>query len=399
MQQVSATTRRSIGRAAWGCLAGALVVACLPAVPTVGALASGGHRWSLDVRAARSTTVLSGLRVSGINLVNGQGKVAQLRGVNRSGTEYACVQGWGIFDGPSDAASVAAIASWHVNIVRVLLNEDCWLGINGIKPTYSGANYRKAIVAYVKLLHHYGMYAELSLVWGAPGSYKATYQPDAPDESHSPAMWASMAATFKHDPDVILAPWGETTTGWACFMKTGCDDEATYGPKNTYYRTASMQQAVDVMRNAGYKGVISIPCIDYANACGRTPGGSLYDGSSWLKSRPNDPDHQLIAEAHVYGKNTCDTLACLNSSMVPITKVVPLIFGETGETWDASGCGSGYISTFMDWADAHGVGYEAWTWDTWGNCGVLISNYQGKPYSGFGSFVKAHYVARAAKQA
>ena len=59
-------------------------------------------------------------------------------GVNRSGTEYACVQGWGLFDGPNTAQSVAAIARWHVNIVRVLLNEDCWLGINGIKPQYAG---------------------------------------------------------------------------------------------------------------------------------------------------------------------------------------------------------------------------------------------------------------------
>src|SRR5262250_727798 len=65
-----------------------------------------------------------GLHVVGNHLVDGSGKVVQLHGVNRSGTEYACVQGWGIFDGPNDDKSVKAIASWHVNIVRVLLNED-----------------------------------------------------------------------------------------------------------------------------------------------------------------------------------------------------------------------------------------------------------------------------------
>ena len=77
---------------------------------------------------------LSGLRVSGAHLIDGSGRRVALRGVNRAGNEYACVQGFGIFDGPSDEASVAAIASWHVNFVRVLLNEDCWLGINGVKP-------------------------------------------------------------------------------------------------------------------------------------------------------------------------------------------------------------------------------------------------------------------------
>src|SRR5207244_626680 len=77
-----------------------------------------------------------GLHVSGAQIVDDTGKPVQLDGVNRSGTEYACAQGWGIFDGPSDAASVAAIAAWHVHIVRVPLNEDCWLAINGINPQY-----------------------------------------------------------------------------------------------------------------------------------------------------------------------------------------------------------------------------------------------------------------------
>ena len=60
-----------------------------------------------------------GLHVAGHRLLDGAGHTVTLRGVNRSGTEYACIQGWGIFDGPSDAASIRAITSWHVNFVRV----------------------------------------------------------------------------------------------------------------------------------------------------------------------------------------------------------------------------------------------------------------------------------------
>ncbi|MBV8491538.1 MAG: cellulase family glycosylhydrolase, partial [Candidatus Eremiobacteraeota bacterium] len=340
--------------------------------------------------------------VSGNHLVDGNGKTVHLHGVNRSGTEYACIQGWGIFDSPNSAASVAAMGTWHVNVVRVLLNEDCWLDINTTgtyttNPKDMGANYRNAIVSYVNLLHKNGMYAEVSLIWGAPGTYQATYQPGGPDEDHSPAMWSSMASTFKNDPNVILAPWGETITDWNCFMH-GCDNEATYGPKNQPYQTAGMQQAVTLMRQAGFKGPISIPCIDYANACGTLPAGSEYDGSTWLKSHPNDPLHQLVAEAHVYGKNTCDTTQCLNSSMAPIVKQFPLIFGETGETYDGTDCNSSYVSTFMNWADAHGVGYEAWTWDDWppapsAPCAVLIKNYSGTPQSPWAAWVKTHYLS------
>jgi endoglucanase len=344
------------------------------------------------VPAVARRSALDGISVSGNRLVDGSGNTIHLHGINRSGTEYACVQGWGIFDGPNDAASVQAMTTWNVNIVRVLLNEDCWLDINGIDQQYAGQNYINAIVDYVNLLHQYGMYAEISLIWGAPGSYQATYQPAAPDEDHSPAMWSSMAATFKNDTNVILAPWGETTVGWKCFMKKGCDNEATYGPSNAYYQTAAMQQAVTLMRQAGYNGVISIPCINYANACGKIDG-SNYGGSTWLASRPHDPLDQLVAEAHVYGKNLCDDTACFDSSMRPITKVAPMIFGETGETYAGSDCGRTYVPTFMNWADNYGVGYEAWTWDTWGGCGVLISSYSGTPANAWSRWVKHHYLS------
>ena len=344
---------------------GGLFLAMLAALPTAAAAGSG-------------------LRVSGNRLLDARGRHLILRGLNRSGSEYACIQGWGIFDGPSDATSVRAIASWHANFVRVPLNEDCWLGINGVKPKYGGARYRHAIERYVRLLHRYGLYAELSLIWGAPGSHKATYQPGSPDEDHSPAMWASLARAFKHDHGVLLAPWGETVVDARCFLHGGAC-EATYGRTNTRYRTAGMQQAVNVMRRAGYRGPIAIPGIDYAN-----------DLRPWLSHEPRDPRRQLVAEAHVYGKNTCSDVSCLDATMAPVAARVPLIFGETGETYDASSCGSTNISTFMSWADAHGVGYAAWTWDTWGTCEALISNYNGTPAHAYGAAVRSHLSALAA---
>ena len=323
--------------------------------------------------------VAPGLHVAGNQLLDANGTLVRLHGVNYSGPEYACIQGWGIFDGPSDDASVAAMASWRVNIVRIPLNEDCWLGINGVPAAYDGANYRTAIAAYVNLLHQHGMYAELSLIWAAPGTYQATYQSGAPDADHSPAFWSSLATTFAGDSKVILAPWGETIVNANCFLNGGVC-EATYGPSNTPYNTAGMQQAVNLMRQAGYNGVISIPGIDYAN-----------DMTQWLSHKPVDPLGQLIAEAHVYGKNTCDTTACFDTNYAPVAASVPLLFGETGNSYDDSVCGSGYVSTFMNWADAHNTGYEAWTWDTWGTCGSLITDFNGTPNGTYGTYVKNHY--------
>jgi endoglucanase len=328
-----------------------------------------------------SAPAARGLHVVGNRILDKSGRPIVLQGVNRSGTEYACVQGWGIFDGPSNARSVAAMAKWHINIVRVPVNEDCWLGINGIKPRYGGADYRRAIVDYVNLLHRYGMYAEISLMWAAPGKDRAGYQPAAPDEDHSPAVWSGMATAFKHDPDVILAPWGESVVDARCFLKGGCT--TFWGPQHVPYRAAGMQQAVTVMRAAGYDGLIAIPGIAYAN-----------DLTDWLSHEPHDPRHQLIAEAHVYGGQYCDTVKCFDATYEPVARRVPLIFGETGENYNNNDCGTGHIATIVDWADAHDVGVEAWAWDTWRSCGILIRNYGGTPFSAYGAFIRSHYLAR-----
>jgi len=328
-----------------------------------------------------SSRTLLGIHVAGKRLVDSKGRTVHWRGVNRSGSEYACIQGWGIFDGPSDAASVKAMATWKINAVRIPLNEQCWLGMNGVKRAYGGARYRAAIVRYVNLLHRYGMYAELSLMWAAPGTTKATYQPAGPDTDHSPAFWKSLARTFRKDRRVVLAPWGETIVDANCFLNGGC--RASFN-QNVSYRVAGMQQAVTVMRKAGYRGPISIPGIDYANNL-----------SQWLSHMPRDPRRQLVAEAHIYGKNTCSSASCFDKTLLPVARKVPLIFGETGETYDGSSCGSSNIKTFMNWVDAHTTGYLAWTWDTWGNCSSLISNYKtGAPANAYASYVRQHYLTK-----
>src|SRR5690242_1994889 len=74
-----------------------------------------------------SVSAPTGLHVVGQQLLDGTNHALILRGVNRSGTEYACIQGWGFFDGPSDLASAQAIAAWGANAVRIPMNEDCWL--------------------------------------------------------------------------------------------------------------------------------------------------------------------------------------------------------------------------------------------------------------------------------
>lgn len=64
-----------------------------------------------------------------------------------------------------------------------------------------------------------------------------------------------------------------------------------------------------------------------------------------------------------------------------------MVTGELGE----NDCAHGYIDQYMPWADAHGISYLGWTWDTWdcANGPALISNYDGTP-TAFGIGFRDH---------
>ena len=319
------------------------------------------------------------VRVSGNALVNGAGHPIRLLGVDRSGTEYACVQGWGIFDGPSDAASVAAIASWHADAVRVPLNEDCWLGLNGVNPADSGSAYRDAIASYVALLNSYGIVAILDLHWSAPGAEQATGQQVMADASHSPAFWSSVASTFASTPGVVFDLYNEPhDISWTCWLH-GCVTP-------TGWVAAGMQTLVDAVRSAGAGQPVM--------AEGLTWGGNL---TGWLSHEPVDPSHQLVASAHIYNFSGCDTPQCWQSTIAPVAAQVPVVTGELGE----NDCAQSFIDSYMAWADTHGISYLGWTWDAgggWTCTGgpTLITGYTGTA-TPMGAGLESHLASVAAE--
>ena len=310
--------------------------------------------------------------VASNHLVDGNGTPIRLLGVNRSGTEYACIQGWGIFDGPNDATSVAAMAAWHINAVRVPLNEDCWLGINGVAATYAGTAYRSAIQSYVNLLHQYGLYAILDLHWNAAGTSQATGQQVMPDADHAGAFWTSVASFFKADPAVLFDLYNEPhDVNWSCWLN-GCTSPG--------WTTAGMQSLVDAVRSTGATQPIMLGGLAWAN-----------DLSGWLANQPVDPAQALVASFHNYNFNVCAP-SCWDSTVATLAGQVPVVTGEMGE----NDCLHGYIDQYMAWADVHGISYLGWTWDTW-NCSngpALITDYAGTP-TAFGIGLRDHLAAVA----
>jgi len=319
------------------------------------------------------------LHVSGNKLVDADGRNRRLLGVNRSGGEFMCVQGRGIWDGPVDDAALKAIADWKANAVRIPLNEECWLGLSNIKPEYAGANYTAAVKDLVAKVEAHGMTPILDLHW-TYGQYTgnsagcsdvhATCQKPMPDMQYTPSFWSSVASTFKADPAVVFDLFNEpypdratstTTQAWQCWKDGGtCPGIG--------YQVAGMQDLVDAVRGTGAKNVVMAGGLAYSNDLGQ-----------WLTYKPTDPTGNLVAAYHVYNFNTCANESCWNSTLAPVAAQVPLLAGEIGENT----CSHSFVDQVMKWFDDRGLSYLGWTWNTW-DCSSgpsLISNYDGTPTS------------------
>jgi endoglucanase len=312
----------------------------------------------------------AGVYVQGNRLVNAKGNALVLRGVNHSGSEYACSEGWGIFDGPVDNASIDAMQTWNVHVVRIPLNEDCWLAINGVKTAYAGSNYRTAIHGYVHRLEAHGMDVVLDLHWNAPGSTLASGQQVMPDAAHSPAFWKSVAEAYKSDHRVLFELYNEPhDVSWSCW-KNGCTT-------SDGWKAVGMQGLVDVVRKTGATNVVLVGGLGWSS-----------DLSKWLKWRPSDSAHALAAVFHAYNFGGCTTKSCWNSTVGAVAAKVPVVATEFGE----NDCAGGYVRPLMTWFDNHHVSYLGWTWNTW-DCKsgpALVSDTSGTP-TAFGRAVRKHF--------
>jgi hypothetical protein len=303
-------------------------------------------------------------------LVNARGQSVRLFGVNRSGTEYACVNGStgiGIFSGPRDAGSIAVMALWHINAIRVPLNEDCWLGINGVNPAYSGRRYRDAIASYVRSISDAGLVSILDLHWNAPGPHLSDGQRVMADKDHAPAFWTSVATRFRDNPGVMFDLYNEPRgISWSCW-RSGCKTQEGW-------QTAGMQSLISAVRRTGANQPIIVAGLNNAN-----------DLSGWLSHPLRDPADQLVAGVHMYNTGPpgyCNTPACWSLTLAAVAKQVPVFTAELGETDRRSD----FVTTYLGWADDQwrlrlNVSALGWSWDAaLGEGGPsLVAAFDGTP--------------------
>lgn len=377
-----------------------------------------------DPRGQAASTSGFGIKVSGNKLVSSvDGSVVQLRGANVSGLEefYTTASSAWPGGGMTAEPTWSSMTAWHMNVVRLPLNEANWLRYqcNGQQPDANNL-YQTAVKKAVADATAAGIYVILDLHWSAPGTTLCpTGQGSFADADHSVAFWTSVATAFKSNPAVMFELFNEAFgdnnySNWfgsdADTMLDGgsfaefLQQNSNTGGLTTYNMTwnvAGLQAMLNAIRATGATNVVIAGTIGW-------------DGQieTWLQYKPVDTlsPSQLVAAWHAYGwpNSTITAQQTFADAAAILADGFPIIVTETNGL-GAKGS-SNVENQVLNWADSNSVGYLHWGWTPYSSttdltqivsCGTsgsfqLNGSSCAKPTSSAGAYYQAGLVCAVA---
>ena len=358
------------------------------------------------------------VRVHGNQLIDANGNILQLRGVDVSGLEFAHINGQPQPDGwGNQKPNLSAIAAWKANALRVPLNEASYLGYTCYDPPSGSAHkpdpsgeYKLIVKQIVKDATARGWYVILDLHKNAPnGTVSGKLVPIAPqssaqnemaDEDHSLAFWTALATDFKGYPNVIfdlfnephldnfIPPSGVSSGNFAWnILRDGGIGKIFYGANTTFtqnWKSAGMQAMVNAVRATGATNVLMTAGISWSQ-----------DNSQWVQFAPHDPLKQLALSWHAYPKfgakfgtpdyNLPGFAPGYSWAQAVFDAGYPIIIGETGDQSSDGTTSAPFLAGLLSWADQRNVSVIAWGWNAWGaGSADLIKDAAGTPTDGEG---------------
>lgn len=332
------------------------------------------------------------LYVRGNKIVDGQGNIVRLYGVNCPSLE------WTPGGDNMPEAVIEAFDNWDCNLVRLPMNQDFWFGY-GANQSDEGKAYRELIDTIVNIAAERNKYIWLDLHWSNAGTEwgKYTGQHKMPDEN-SLTFWLSVAEAYKNHPNVLFGLYNEPyDVSWSVWKNGGEVSETlpvSGGIKRETikYKAVGMQTLIDAIRGIGANNIVIVGGLDW--------GFDL--------SRVTDPDYELVdteeGNGIVYDTHPYPWKNKNWSHIIDKTGAKhPVIVGEFGIEADAkdptkpdNSQFKNYYETLINWIEEHQYSFAAWSFHPSAGPSI-IENWQYDPTPYHGAYVKDFLTRVSAK--
>jgi endoglucanase len=300
---------------------------------------------------------LATLGTSGNRIISlATGEPILLRGVNRSGLEYAGPDEQGFLSGASLSRSEIEfiVKEWRCNILRLPFNQDFVLrGRLG----RSGEEYQEAIDQVIYWASLFGAYTLLDLQWiDADRVYGGNRNFVAPlPNIESLELWRTLARRYRSEPAVLYDLFNEPHDRLAGDpFPLNKEDGTTYPPGQ---RSVTMKEwqpwarkLTQAVRDENPDALVFVGGTNWA-----------YD----LRGMPMDVGN-LVYSTHVYpnkGRNWPEAFGDLSRSK-------PVFVGEFGGS-DSLG-DLDFVQSLMRFMEELEIGWTAWSWS---NEPFLVTRY------------------------
>lgn len=286
--------------------------------------------------------MMQSLKTDGNRIVTREtNQPVRLRGVNRSGLEYAWAgaEGYLASVGMSEAEVQTLTGEWGANIIRLPFTQQLAL---------EDPAYLDAMDTFIRWATAHGVYTLLDLQWlrqsdnfGTASNGSVIRIAPLPDMD-SPRLWRMLGERYRNEPGVLYDLYNEphdvSAADW------------------NYWATL----LTDTLREVHPDSLIFISGLDW----GYDLRGVKVDAAN------------IVYSTHVYAGKT----PAWKKAFAKRAKTEPVFAGEWGGTDEQVYWGMELAHLF----DQLGMGWTAWSWSDWPH---LQQNGQPTP---FGSLVRAH---------
>lgn len=289
------------------------------------------------------------------------GEPILLRGVNRSGLEYAGADEQGFLSGAaiSRLEIEVIVRKWRCNIIRLPFNQDFVLRGRGGR---SGEEYQRALDQVIYWASLFGAYTLLDLQWlDADRIYGGERNYVAPLPNHdSIELWTTLANRYKDEPavlyDLFNEPHDRLDDDPFALNK---EDGTTYPAHHRKVTMREWQPWARALTNA---------------VRAESPDGLVFiAGTNWaydLRGMPMDLAN-VVYSTHVYSNKGNDWTTAFGD----LSRSVPVFVGEFGVTNNRSDLKFGRrLTRYLRDLE---IGWAAWSWF---NEPFLVNRYAATPF-------------------